>query len=455
MPSRSAPVRKRKGLTRTRLVILFTLAYVGAFGALFFWFYSFTSRAAVDRLRQDLRAVATGAVQGMNVSELVELYRAGQRNAAGFSDDPRFQRQLQWFETVHELDPHVWPYTFIRGNRPDTRRVGAEIPDEFVYITDLNAHHDVHKSVHFLEPDHGSPAALEAWATGKLVERPGVYDDKFGSWMSDYVPIKDASGAVVAILGVDYDASYVRQVQATVRNQMLLIFGIAYIVLIALALYIYRARNLRYLFGRYASLSLLRDVARLELGYASKRRVTVLFADINNFSTDCETYTADEVIRMLNAYFATMSQIIVSHGGWIKQFVGDEIMVIFNAPEDHPRPEQAAVETAVEMVDTLRKLETTATSRGFFHIKVGIHSGDVIVGTVGSEHRTEYAAVGDDVNVGSRIMNMSKALDAPVLISGTTMEKVRDLPNVVFEDRGMHEVKGRRQKVRVYAARTG
>lgn len=445
---------KRKGLTRTRAVLLFTLLYVAGFGALFRWFYVFTSNEAVSQLRQNLRAVATGAQRGMNVDELITLYRTGERNPAGFSDDPRYARQLDWFAKIHELDPHAWPYTFIRGNRPDTRRVGDERPEnEFVYITDLNARFPerADKAARFLEPDRGSPAALEALATGKLVERPGIYRDRFGSWMSVYLPLTDAAGSVVAILGVDYDASYVHTVEASVRNQMLVIFGIAYVVLTLLVLFVYRARSLRTMFGRYASLALLRDDAMLELGYASRRRVTVMFIDINEFSGQCERHAPDAVIQMLNSYFATTTEIIVASGGWIKQYVGDEIMVMYNAPEDHPRPEHAAVQAALSIIHTLRELEAAATAPGFFQVKIGIHSGDVIVGNVGSKHRTEYAAVGDDVNLGSRIMNMSKALDAQVLISRATYERVKDLPGVELVDRGMHPVKGRRQGIQVYA----
>ncbi|HEY3999920.1 MAG TPA: adenylate/guanylate cyclase domain-containing protein, partial [Candidatus Xenobia bacterium] len=204
------------------------------------------------------------------------------------------------------------------------------------------------------------------------------------------------------------------------------------------------------MFGRYVSTTLLQDTALLELGTASRRHVTVLFTDINNFSTTCERHTPDEVIGMLNRYFEAMNAIIVESGGWIKQFVGDEIMVIYGAPDSHPRPEHAAVETALRMVAKLADMRRAAKDDGFFEIKAGIHTGDVIVGNVGSRHRTEFAAVGDDVNLGSRIMGMTKGLRATILISGATEEKVQDLPGVVFVDHGLQPVKGRHEPVRVF-----
>jgi class 3 adenylate cyclase len=434
-----------------RQFVLFTLLYGGVAGAFFYWFYWFSTTSAIERLRDELRAVTRGTAEAIDEGELLALYRTGERDADGFSQDSRYVHQLDWFDRVHRLSPHAWPYTFVRGNQGDTRRFGEAVPDEeFVYVTDLNARHCPEKAAHFLEPDHGSPPALAAWSTGQLVERPGVYRDRWGSWLTDYAAIKDAHGTVVAVLGVDFDATYVGEVQGRVRRQLVPILGVSYVLLTALGLYAQRARSLRSLFGRYASLSLLRDGAQLKLGYARRRRVTVLFSDINDFSTLCEQHTPEEVIRMLNDYFAVMNDIIVASGGWIKQFVGDEIMVLYGAPDEHPEPERAAVEAAVRMVTRLRELEASATAPGFFRIKVGIHSGEVIVGNVGSHHRTEYAAVGDDVNLGSRIMGKSKALGATILVSSIIHEAAKDLPGVEFVDRGHHPVKGRQQQVQIY-----
>ena len=445
---------RRGQASRRRLLLLFTVAYFSVFGCIFGWFYQFSTMTAIRQLRDDLRAVAAGTVQGIDSSELIGLYRDGARDDKGFSQDPRYLRELAWFQTVHRLNPHAWLYTFVRGNQPDTRRIGdAAGKDEFVYLVDLSSAFEVARAAHFLEPDKGSEWSLKAWNEGALVERPGVYSDRFGSWMTDYVPVLDKGGKVCALLGIDFDASYVDEVQQRVKREFGLIFIGAYVLLTAIGFYVNRVRFLRNMFGRYVSLSLLRDRALLQLGYASRRRVTVLFTDINNFSTQCEKRTADEVIAMLNQYFEPMNEIIVSGGGWIKQFVGDEIMVIYGAPDDHPKPEQAALRAALQMIAKLNEMKAAATEPGFFEIKAGIHTGDVIVGNVGSRHRTEYAAVGDHVNLGSRIMNMSKALNAAILISGTTYVEVKDMEGVEFIDRGFHPVKGRLEQVQIYEAR--
>ena len=432
---------RRKTAPRWRILARFTLVYLLIFGALLAWFYRFSTNIATNQLRKDLLSTAVGAVAGLDASDLVGLSESGRANAAGFSDDARYKQEVAWFTTIHRLNPQVWPYTFVRDK------------DQAVYLVDLDLGAEK-PTAHFRERD-----ALNAWArqvfeTGAPVVRPEVYTDKFGRWMSAYVPLKDASGQVVAALGMDYDASYVAEVQRAVAGQMGSVFVGVYLLVTIVAWYVYRVRHLRELFGRYVSLSLLRDFAMIELGYASRRKVTVLFTDINNFSTQCEQFSAEEVIEMLNRYFEEMNEIIVKSGGWIKQFVGDEIMVIYGAPDDHPRPEQAAVEAACKMVRKLEEMKASAQQPGFFEIKVGIHTGEVIVGNVGSIHRTEYAAVGDDVNLGSRIMGMCKSLDATVLLSGTTYAGVASMPGVQFTDKGAHLVKGRVQKVQIYEVTT-
>ena len=215
-------------------------------------------------------------------------------------------------------------------------------------------------------------------------------------------------------------------------------------------------RRIRHLFGRYVSPAvmqvLLKDPSQAALGAVSKRRITVFFSDINGFSTHCEKKSPEAIMEMLNRYFDCMNSLIFKHGGTIKQFVGDEIMALYGAPLEHPHPEEAAVLTAVEMVRELarRHAEDPQEDRGFYLIKVGIHSGEVILGNVGSEDRTEYAAVGDDVNLGSRIMGLTKGLKADILISQEVYLKVQHLPGVEFISKGAHPVKGRVEPIEIY-----
>ena len=218
----------------------------------------------------------------------------------------------------------------------------------------------------------------------------------------------------------------------------------------------HRENYVRRLFGRYVSPAvmqvLLRDPGQTALGAVGKRKITVLFSDINGFSGHCEKKTPEQIMGMLNDYFEHMNRILFHHGGTIKQFVGDEIMAMFGAPLEHPKAEEAAVLAAVEMMRHLTALRANdpQEERGFYHIKVGIHSGEVILGNVGSLERTEYAAVGDDVNLGSRIMNMTKALGGDILISHEVFLKVKHLPGMSFVPKGAHPVKGRQEPVEIF-----
>lgn len=218
----------------------------------------------------------------------------------------------------------------------------------------------------------------------------------------------------------------------------------------------HREKYVRGLFGRYVSPAvmqvLLRDSRQTALGAVGKRKITVLFTDINGFSGHCEKKTPEQIMGMLNEYFEHMNRILFRHGGTIKQFVGDEIMALFGAPLEHPKAEEAAVLAAVEMMRHLTSLraDDPLEERGFYHIKVGIHSGDVILGNVGSLERTEYAAVGDDVNLGSRIMNMTRVLGGDILISHEVYQKVKHLSGMSFVSKGAHPVKGRVEPVEIF-----
>jgi len=232
---------------------------------------------------------------------------------------------------------------------------------------------------------------------------------------------------------------------------------------VSLSVYLYKYTTLekerekiRKLFGRYVSRNVMEAILSnpksIALG-GQRRRITILFSDINNFTPISEKLTPEELMLYLNRYFDEMNAIILKYNGTIKQFVGDEIMVMYGTPmvqEDHAL---RAVETALDMVERLKEMkESDATgSSGFYEVKIGIHTGEVVVGNVGSKDRTEYAAVGDNVNMTSRIEGLNKKLGTMVLISEDTYEEVKDrLKDVEFISFEPQEVKGKKKLVTVY-----
>ncbi len=186
-----------------------------------------------------------------------------------------------------------------------------------------------------------------------------------------------------------------------------------------------------------------------------RRRVTVLFSDINDFTPVTERSTPDRVITMLNEYFGAMSEIIEKHGGHLKQFVGDAIMVIYNAPSDQPDHAARAVMTGLEMIERLEEMKVNAQGReGFYEVKIGINTGDVVVGNVGTAKRMEYAAVGDDVNLGARIETLTKKLGAFLLVSAATKKEAEgNLPGVEWISRGVQQFKGKTAEMEVFEVR--
>jgi class 3 adenylate cyclase len=196
--------------------------------------------------------------------------------------------------------------------------------------------------------------------------------------------------------------------------------------------------------------AVLADPSHSALGGRSAE-VTILFADLDRFTTWSEASDPEAIVEVLNEYFTAMEQIIFHHGGTLKQFVGDEIMVMFGAPFPQRDPEARAIRAAVKMKARLAELRRAWHERGLrvdLDVKIGIHRGRVVVGNVGSPRRTEYAAVGDAVNVASRVMQLGPVVGHPILITedvyarAASAARVREFP--------AQPVKGRSATVRVY-----
>ncbi|MGG6297960.1 HAMP domain-containing protein [Leptolyngbya sp. AN02str] len=221
---------------RWKLLIAFSLIFSGAFAIAFYWFYQFATEKTLSRLRSDMEDTLEGAVEGVDVENLLELYETGKPNADGFSDDPRYQKQIAWFQLVHSIEPRAWLYSYLVRDTAKT----ADNPDgkELVYIVDLWSTADAaqrSKAAGFLETSPcPCPQSLRIATTGISEIDEEIYSDQFGNWLSAYAPLRDEDGDVVAILGLDLEAAYVAQVQKAIRDRVLVSFGLAYISLFGL-----------------------------------------------------------------------------------------------------------------------------------------------------------------------------------------------------------------------------
>jgi adenylate cyclase len=168
---------------------------------------------------------------------------------------------------------------------------------------------------------------------------------------------------------------------------------------------------------------LLENPESFTLG-GTNQLITVLFADIRGFSRIAERERPEKIVRLLNRFFSEMTEIVFAHGGTLDKYIGDEIMSLFGAPTVTSDDASNAVSAAIEMQKRLIELNVELKTDGFEQIGVGIglHTGEAIVGYVGSERRSEYTAIGDTVNLASRLQ--ANALAGQILLSGVTAQAV-------------------------------
>lgn len=183
------------------------------------------------------------------------------------------------------------------------------------------------------------------------------------------------------------------------------------------------------------------------------REISILFSDIRGFTTLSETRTPEQVVDLLNRYFSRQVDVIFRHGGTLDKFIGDAIMAFWNAPTETPGHAAKAVAAALDMTLALdefkRELQANGEGLGEFDIGIGLHSGPAVVGFLGSDSRMEYTAIGDTVNLASRIEGTTKGV-ARVLVSGATMALCSADPRFEFMYRGEFKVKGREMPVELY-----
>ncbi len=180
-----------------------------------------------------------------------------------------------------------------------------------------------------------------------------------------------------------------------------------------------------------------------------KREVTILFSDIRGFTTLSEEQPPQAIVDLLNRYFARQVEVIYRHQGTLDKYMGDGIMAFWGAPTDQPKHALGAVMAAHDMVDALEAFRQELGKAGEdFDIGIGIHTGEVVVGFIGSPaHRQDYTVIGDAVNTASRIEGQTRGL-CRVLVSAATRKACGSA--LEFRDRGRAKLKGRTKEVRLY-----
>jgi class 3 adenylate cyclase len=333
--------------------------------------------------------------------------------------------------------------------------------------------------------------------------REGPYDDAHGTWISAWAPLLGPSGEVVAVLQADYEISTLLTELRTreLRTAGYAAAGIALAFLLAalvargiarpiravvdaahrieggrydvevpedrldevgdlgraingMARGLAERERLRTMFGKYMASQVVQELlGRGEISLAGEEReVTVLISDIRGFTPLTEKLGAAEVVELLNEYFTLLVDVVMRHDGVIDKFMGDAILCYFGAPAPLPDHRSAAVRASIAMQEALTEWNVKRVLSGLPPIStgVGIASGRVVVGNIGSPQRLEYTVIGDAVNLASRMCGKAAAGEIVV-----TDEVRRSLQDARFVQGGEIEVKGFARPVAVWRLRAG
>lgn len=447
---------------RTKLYLaLAGTALISSLSGIGVLYYEFRNHALADEQTKALTVAATTAAL-LDPEPLRAIHQRSDENSPAFI---QLKKLLIDARDANRRNDIFIKFLYILKPNPTN-------PEELIFVADAEENP--------AEVSHAGEVDKNAYTSGSIHHldeyySPGKFvEDPLGTWLSGFAPVYDAEGNYVATVGTDI--SMQRYLQILQKLVQLFIIGFIVSLIFAFVGGFFLARRvtlalgnlldcvreigqgnlntkssvmthdefeelgneinamtqglkererLKLNFTRYVSLHVMEgilkaeDVAKLE---GERRKITVLFSDIRQFTQLSELLPPEQVVSFLNEYFGVMLDVIFRHNGTLDKFLGDGIMVEFGAPLDDAHQERHAIITAIEMQKELVKLNAKweLEKKPTIQIGIGIHTGLAIVGNIGSEKRVDYTAVGDTVNVASRIEQATKMLKKPILISETT-----------------------------------
>ena len=496
-PIIEAPLRQLRAWQRfhIRLTILYGSAIMLALAALGFSVYQSSVSSEITALQKRLLTTVTSLADSITAQAISQIPL----------DDKTLtplHRQLRArFAQVASHDKDIESIYILRPTLQ---------PTQLRFLIDFTKHNDSAKPGELYDASE-IPVMLQGFARPSVEKEP--YTDEWGTSLSGYAPIVTKDGHSVGIVGVDVQLSNLNAIKRNTLEHVAIVFGATILLLGAVAWWVaHNVRSplgkiidalvaisggdlstrihmkrsdelglmghhidrmaeqlqerefLRETFGRYVS----EDVAKELLARNSEssmngeeRVVTVLFCDMEGYSSLSEKMPPGHIVEMLNQYLSAMTDIVYQHHGCIIEFIGDAVFAVFGAPRYIPDHAEQAVHCAMAMHKSLQQLNNSLQEAGItrywkdkskseLRIRIGIHTGHVIAGNLGSATRMKYAVIGDTVNVASRLEALNKDLGTYTLISRDVYTQLpEELANQLTE-RGEQSIKGREQSISVY-----
>ncbi len=209
---------------RVKLLMGFTVLFTIVFAGAYYWFYSFATNMAMERIQDDMLNTLNGGIAGINGDEFAAMAQDAKPEASGMPDsDPRYQRHQDWLIRLHMVEPRGNPYTFVKGSKPY----------EVLWIGDIFRAIRPADETKFRD-SYDSSNSLLYNGLSEVTTRMNPYQDPWGHWVSAYGPIRDSKGQIVGGFGLDFSAEYVYQVQQAILDKVVIAFLVTYSALFVL-----------------------------------------------------------------------------------------------------------------------------------------------------------------------------------------------------------------------------
>ncbi|MFW6313955.1 MAG: adenylate/guanylate cyclase domain-containing protein [Desulfohalobiaceae bacterium] len=328
-----------------------------------------------------------------------------------------------------------------------------------------------------------------------------LYQDQWGWTISGYAPIQDSQGRNVGLLGIDMSAARMEAKLAEIKRAGLISLGVSFLLALCFTWFLSKsmARPIHALQNAFrrvgegdlearvpengkdelARLSrdfnqLVQELKEKELLKASLGKVmhreavnrllnnelqlggetitaSILFCDLRGFTAISEKLPPKVLVGLLNDYFSAMVKVVEAHGGMLDKFVGDKVMAVFGYDQHGPESRAKSLQAGLEMLAECDRLNSSLGLKQDMQLvnSIGIHSGQVLAGNIGSQERMEYTVIGDAVNIAAKLEGLSRQLNTRLVVSQEALQGVSPLPENL-QNAGLHRVPGRAEELEVF-----